>query len=213
VFLTLMVIGLVGLFVMALPAFSHHGVTHNVHGHTNGLGRIGSLRAARSEAMAAAQSGILAAHPTTKSLLRFVPSPRAVCSVLALYGAFGNALMRAAHLQFAIAAVLAFAPALLVEWVVVRPVWNLLFRFQGQPSSPLEALILTEATALVPFRNGKGVVSAIRDGRAVQFSARLASDQISVPVKVGDLLRIEDVDAAQERVTVTPLSTRGSLPE
>ena len=221
-FLTLMVIGLAGLFMMAVPAFARHGHGHAPHGRAVGLGRgalqgrlAGTARAGSAVARATAASSrneVLAAVPSSKSLWRFLPSPRAVCSVLALYGAFGNALVHAAHLGFATAAVVALAPSLLVEWIVVRPVWNLVFRFQGQPSSPLGDLVFTEATAVVPFRNGRGVVSAIRDGRVVQLAARLPDEQASVPVRVGDRLRIEDVDAERERVTVTVLNGTVELP-
>jgi hypothetical protein len=57
----------------------------------------------------------------------------------------------------------------------------------------------------VPFRNGKGVVSTLRDGRRVQFAALLREDQRALPVKVGDRLLIERVDAGRERVTVSIL--------
>ena len=102
-----------------------------------------------------------------------------------------------------IAALAAVVPALLVEWGLVRPVWRLLFRVQGAPSSPLEALVTSEAEAVVPFRNGRGMVSTVRDGRRVQLAATLRQDQRTLRVKVGDRLVIEDVDAARERVTVT----------
>jgi len=219
-----MVIGLVGLLAMAAPAFARHGHAHPVRGHAPplargaaarahslGAGRGGAAAAARG-AQTAGRNEIIAATPTSTSLLRFLPSPRAICSVLALYGAFGNALVHAAHLPFWVAVLAALPPALLVEWFVVRPVWNLVFRFEGRPSSPMADLILSEATAVVPFRNGRGVVSAIRDGRIVQLAARLADDQSSLAVKVGDRLRIEDVDAERERVTVSLLTEPPLLP-
>jgi hypothetical protein len=126
-----------------------------------------------------------------------------VFSVLALYGAFGNAALRAFHLSPALAALSAALPALLVEWTLVRPLWRTLFRFQASESTPLEQLALSDAEAVVPFRNGRGIVSTVRDGRRVQLSACLRSDQLALPVRVGDRLLIEDVDAAKERVTVS----------
>lgn len=214
-----MVAGLVGLFLMALPAFARHGGAH-AHGGRALLGRgamprlpgrsgggsgtalVASQAGAAVRAASAGQEVSQTGGPATR-LLRFVPSPRAICSVLALYGAFGNALIHAAHLRFSTAALVGVAPALLVEYLVVRPVWNLLFRFQGQPSSPLEALLLSEARAVVPFRNGRGLVSVVRDGRVVQLAATLRDDHSALPVKVGDRLRIEDVDGPRERVTVS----------
>jgi hypothetical protein len=149
------------------------------------------------------QHEVVPADAIPDRLLRFLPSPRAICSVLALYGAFGNALERAFHLRVPLAAAAAVVPALLVERFAVRSVWNLVFRYQGQPSSPLEALLLCEARAVVPFRNGRGIVSVVRDGRVVQLSATIREDDRAIPVSVGDRLRIEDVDARRERVTVS----------
>jgi hypothetical protein len=211
-----MVIGLAGLVMMAIPAFGHHGAAHGghgTHGHALGVGRGGGRLLGSAGARGGnATAGNAPVNPTNAmippdvrptTLLRFIPSPRAVCSVLALYGAFANALLRAGHYSFLIAALGAAVPALLVEWFLIRPVWNLVFRFQGQESSRLEELVLCDARAVVPFRNGRGVVSAVRDGRSVQLAARLTDEDAKTPVKVGDRLRIEDVDASRERVTVS----------
>jgi hypothetical protein len=129
-----------------------------------------------------------------------------VFSLLALYGAFGNALVHAAHLTSASAALVALGPALLVEGILIRPVWNLLFRFRAEATSPLEELIFCEAEAVVPFRNGRGVVATIRDGRRIQLGARLCDRDAACPVLFGQRLRIEDVDARRERVTVSLFS-------
>jgi hypothetical protein len=213
-FLTLMVVGLVALVMMALPVFRHHGHGPTAHAGHAALGRGGGTprlaggqasggRAAIVAGTTGAGHEIIPADATLAGFLRFVPSPRAIGSVLALYGAFGNALVHAGRLPFATAALVAALPALLVEYFAVRPLWNLLFRFQGQPSSPLDALLLSEAHAVVPFRNGRGIVSVVRDGRLVQLAATLREDHAALPVKVGDRLRIEDVDARRERVTVS----------
>lgn len=209
-FSTLMVMGLVGLAVMAVPAFGHHGhaphagtLTHGGHaGHASGHG---------GHAPRAGKEIVLADASPSSGILRFVPSPRAICSVLALYGAFGNALVDAAHLPFVEAALAAAIPALAVERFAVAPLWSLLFRLQGKPAAPLAELISSEATAVSAFRNGRGIVAVMRDGRLVQFSARLRADEAALPVKVGERLRVEDVDPARERVTVSLLrpATRG----
>ncbi len=228
-FLTVMVVGLVGLVMMALPVF-RHGHVHAAHGghgghagHAGGhaaIGRGGAAPRLGGGRAGAGRTGlgvgngatagaeVIPADAAPGGLLRFVPSPRAICSVLALYGACGNALVHAGHLRFATAALVAVLPALLFEYAAVRPVWNLLFRFQGQPSSPLDALLLSEAQAVVPFRNGRGMVSVVHDGRVVQLAATLREDHAALPVKVGDRLRIEDVDARRERVTVSVVTCR-----
>ena len=134
---------------------------------------------------------------------RFIPSPRLVFSVLALYGAFANALLHAVHLTPLIAGLVAVLPAVAVERLLVTPLWNLLFRFEGRTSSPLEELVLCEATAVTAFRNGRGIVSLVRDGRLVQFSARLTDAHAAMEVRVGDRLRVEDLDAQRERLIVS----------
>jgi len=194
VFLTLMVVGLVGLVMMAIPALGGHRHLGHIqtHGHVHAHGTSLAHHGGHAHA---ARDG-----------LRFLPSPRALFSISALYGAFGNALVRAAHLSTTRAALIAVVPALLVEWLLIRPIWNLLFRFQGQASAPLEALIMSEAEAVVPFRNGKGIVATVRDGRRVQLQARLSETQAALPVKFGQRLRIEDVDARRECVTVSVIS-------
>jgi hypothetical protein len=196
VFLAVMVVGLVGLVMMAIPALGGHRHLGHIqtHGPAQGHGPVHPHPAGHMHAHAGRDG------------LRFLPSPRALFSVAALYGAFGNALVRAAHLPTGRAALLAFVPALLTEWLLIRPIWNLLFRFQGQASAPLEALIMSEAEAVVPFRNRKGLVATVRDGRRVQLGARLSDSQGPLPVKVGQRLRIEDVDARRERVTVSVIS-------
>ncbi len=218
-----MVVGLTGLFTMAIPAFGRHGHAHAAHGGRAVFARLGGSRllGARAgggtraalmartagDAASAASAGreLFPRETLLARLLRWVPSPRATPTArkTVLYGAFGNALVHAGHLPIHSAAAAATVPALVAERFVVRPVWNLLFRFQGQPSSPLGALLLSEAQAVVPFRNGRGVVSVVRDGRVVQLAATLRPDHAALPVKVGDTVRIEDVDAGRERVTVS----------
>lgn len=215
-FLILMVVGLAGLAMMAVPAFGKHGGAirggHALHAaNVAKLAPIQAASAALTQAGATAGAGHLAQPDASTalvpqhgaSLLRFVPSPRLVFSLLALYGAFGNALLRAVHLAPAWAALAAILPAAAVERFVVTPVWRLMFRFQGQPSRPLAEIVLSEATAVTAFRNGRGIVSVIRDGRSVQFSARLIDAQLSQPIRVGDRLRVEDLDPKRERLTVS----------
>jgi hypothetical protein len=215
VFLALMVAGLTGLVVMAIPAFGRHGHIGTSHGlgaagHSGlplgaGHGGIQAGAAAAGHALTAAGNGAVQAASNSASNLRFVPSPRMIFSVLALYGAFGNVLCGPLHLSTAVAALVAIIPAALLEKFAVTPLWNTLIASQGKPCSPLEALTLCEAEAVTPFRNGKGIVAMERDGRLVQFSAQLLPDQAHLPVQVGDRLRVEEVDTARERMTVTVL--------
>jgi hypothetical protein len=197
-FLTVMVIGLSGLFVLATPAFRHsHAISTTSHG-------LHAAHLLHHQATPRGSHEVVPADASPRPALRFVPSPRAIFSVLALYGAFGN-LFVALHMPFAAAAVLAAVPAFLIERLAVKPLWNLIYRFQGAPSAPLEALIMTEAMAVTPFKNGRGVVSVIRDGRLVQMFARLCDEERAVPVRIGERLRVEEVDTQHERLTVSAL--------
>jgi hypothetical protein len=214
VFLTLMVVGLVGLVMMAVPALfgaghgTDHGAGHAGHlppvdpGHAGHV-HVGHIHAGHAHAHGPSGADKLIAATAVRTGRSFIPSPRAVFSLCALYGACGNALVHAGHLSVTAAALIAIVPALAVERFLIRPVWNLMFRFQAPPSSPLEELILGEAQAVVPFRNGRGLVSIVRDGRRVQLHARLREQDAALPVNFGQRLRIEDVDARQERVTVS----------
>lgn len=199
-FLMLMVIGLAGLLVMALPAFARHG-TGGGHAAHHAL-HVRSTPALPGHGLIK-ETNALAAAKSATGPMRFIPSPRLIFSLLALYGAFGNALLRAAHLSPLVAALVAVLPAAAIERFAVTPLWNLLFRFEGRPSSPLAELVLGDATAVTAFRNGRGIVSIVRDGRLVQFSARLIDAQAALEVRVGDRLRVEDLDAERERLTVS----------
>src|ERR1700761_5852596 len=148
-FLTIMVVGLVGLAVMALPAFGRHAGGHlGAHhgpiaqlghgaghaaqlGHHAAPGHAAPSLAAPGHALATQAQQSTALVPA--GLTRFLPSPRLVFSLLALYGAFANALLHAAHVAPLVAALVAVVPAALVERVLVTPLWRLVFRFQGQP--------------------------------------------------------------------------------
>jgi hypothetical protein len=56
---------------------------------------------------------------------------------------------------------------------------------------------------VTPFRNGRGMVSLVRDGRLVQFAAQLTDAHAGMEVRVGDRLRVEDLDSQRERLTVS----------
>ena len=210
-FLTLMVIGLVGLLMMALPALGgHHHWSSQGGGHggagTHGAAPHADTAAAHADATSARGLNQPALVPAGHSNLRFLLSPRTIFSLCALYGAFGNALVHAAHLSHATAALFAIAPAIVVEWVLVRPIWNLMFRYKADASSPLEQLICAEAQAVSPFRNGRGMITTVRDGRQVQLTACLTEEHAALPVRFGQRLRIEDVDARRERVVVSVIA-------
>ena len=204
-FPVLMVLGLAGLALMALAGFGRHG---HPGGALHGLGQAarGGAHLAHGHSAGAHSAGTGAARAdgaTGAGWLCLIPSPVAIFSLMTLFGAFGYLIARMGHFVPLTAGLLAAAPTLLTERFAVKPLWNLLFRFQGTPSASLDELVFTEATAVTSFRNGRGLVSVERDGRAVQFRAELAASQAALPVRVGDTLLIDEVDASKERVTVS----------
>ena len=205
-FLAFIVIGLVGILLMALPAFSQHGGLGHGHGVGHALGHTAhaphALSAHGVGTALADKSLVPAEVGHTGRLGQLIPSPRTIFSMAALYGAFGNALVHAAHLPTGTAAALAVVPALLVERVLLRPLWTFVFRHQAPPSTAFAALVLAEARALTTFTNGRGLIETTRDGRRIQLLAHLREDQRAVAVEVGTQLVIEDVDATTEGVTV-----------
>ena len=205
-FLILMIAGLFGMALMAIPALGRHG--HGMGGHGQ-LPHAAHLPLAPGHAASLARAGAHAsgvqgtAAGGGNALSRFVPSPRIVFSILAAYGAFGYALVDFFHVSASLSYVLALIPAVLLERLALTPLWNLLLGFQGKPCTPIEHLVMSEAEAVTPFRNGKGIVRVVRDGRDVQFSAHLPQSQAAIPVRVGDKMRIEEVEPDGEHLKVT----------
>jgi hypothetical protein len=100
----------------------------------------------------------------------------------------------------------ALATGVLFERFVVAPLWNLLFRFESTPAATLESSVMDEATAVTAFdRNGQGLIAVEVDGQMVQVLGTLQPGDRAMKVKVlaGSRLRIEDVDAARNRCTVS----------
>ena len=230
-FLWIMATGLLGLILMAIPGMQRHGHSGAAHplappSHGAIPSGAGALRAGAHLARGGARMPVTspsthtpgavrqtageqpaistntgAPPPTGFQVAQLIPSPRAVFSFMAMFGAFGYALLALLPLPFAIVA--ALVPAWAIEKFAVSRLWNYLFQFQGTPATPIESLVLCEAQALTPFRNGKGIVAMEHDGRMVQFSAHLQPAHAAMPVDVGDKLLVEEVDAAQQRVLVS----------
>ena len=208
-FLILMVIGLTGLAMMALPALLQHGGHATAprlpsHGQPHAHAHVPIPRSPLVRA-GVDENVVPAATLVRKGAARWIPSPRGVFTALALYGAFGNLLVDAFHLSTLVSAFAALLPAYLVDRFAVRPLWNLAFRYQGAPSASLDLLVASEVVATTAFRNGRGIVSANREGRVLQLHASLAAEEANQIVNVGDRLRITEVDARRERVTVSVL--------
>jgi hypothetical protein len=94
------------------------------------------------------------------------------------------------------------------EWLAVGPLWRFLFRFASAPAMTLESAVADEARAVTSFdASGHGLVAVELDGQVVQLLATLTAAERNAARKVraGDRLRIEAVDTARNRCTVTYL--------
>lgn len=180
---------------------------HGVHvakgaGHA-GTGHAAPLKAG-GQTHAVAHSGHAQVRhggtSSSHSLLEIL-DPRLLFSVTALFGASGQIAV-SLGLSAGWSALVAVPAAIGLEWAVVGRLWRLAMQFQGQPDSPLETILFDEVEAVTSFRNGKGMVRAVKDGRSVQLVAHLKED-VGDAVRTGDRLRVVEVNPDNERVMVT----------
>lgn len=225
VYLTSLAIGGIGLVAMAVSGSGRHGNNHGSghshgdagHGHAgSGNGGHGHAHAGHSQAGTghtdashtgtshAAAPGAHSNHGT-EALLSLM-SPRTLFSVCLGLGTTGllfrSALQGPALFAVAVAGGWAF------ERFIVTPIWNFTFRFASAPALTLESALMGEATAVTRFdANGQGLIAIEVDGHMVQLLGTLDSSTRAnrAVVLAGTRLRIEDVDAARNRCTVSLL--------
>jgi hypothetical protein len=131
-------------------------------------------------------------------------SPRLLFSVALGLGTAGILLRPILPEPILVATALALG--LIFERFIVTPIWNFTFRFASNPATTLENSVMEEATAVTSFdKNGQGLIAVNVDGQMVQVLGTLHSGDRDMNVKVpaGARLRIEDVDAARNRCTVS----------
>ena len=226
-YLTSLALGGVGLGAMAMSGFLHHapGHGHTAHGHaasghtaqahathghaTHGpaahthAGVVGGHGHANAEATAHGTHG---PHTGVSHSLLSLMSPRVLFSIclglgttgLLLRGFFGGPLLFVA----------ALAGGVLFNRLLVTPIWNFAFRFESNPALTLESATGGEATAVSSFdANGQGLIAIDVDGHMVQVLGTLRAEDRAYRAKVpaGTKLRVEDVDAARNRCTVSLL--------
>jgi hypothetical protein len=198
IYLTALALGGVGLVGMAVGGVGRHGSSpHGAQGHAGAAhpaGHVQTGRAQASHATSQQQSNPLVA----------LMSPRVLFSVALGLGTAGLVLRDFLGGPLLFAASLALG--ILFERFIVAPVWNLAFRFASNPAATLEGSIMDEATAVTAFdRNGQGLIAVEVDGQMVQILGTLQAGDREMKVKVpaGSRLRIQDVDAARNRCTVS----------
>lgn len=190
-------LGAAGLVLMGLSGFVHvAGGHHGGHAHTTG--HAGHHLA---HARAGTRGGGVRASGTRA--LWTLLSPRPLFSALVGFGVVGSLLESkfggAPLLGLAIVGGLAF------EALLVRPLWNFLFRFESAAALTLEYSIGDIARAATNFdAAGNGLVTLELDGQVVQLLGCLRREDrdAGAHVRAGDRVQIDDIDAERNRCTV-----------
>ena len=210
IYLTALALGGVGLAGMAVGGLGRHGHSHgDAHGHAGHAHAAhhtshdaGHHAVAHTHGHAGAHDAH--AHQSSGNALLSLMSPRLLFSVALGLGTAGILLRSILPEPVLFAAALGLG--ILFERLIVSPVWNLTFKFASNPASTLESAVMDEATAVTAFdRNGQGLIAVEVDGQMVQILGTLnpGDRQMNVRVPAGTRLRIEDVDAARNRCTVS----------
>ncbi|HJQ52637.1 MAG TPA: hypothetical protein VJ825_02230 [Gemmatimonadaceae bacterium] len=216
------VLGAAGMAAMAFLGFtsshagSHHG-GHDTSGHEmHGTGAPHAITHSRGAATPS-HAGHLHGHSSHlhaddwKTHAWSWLSPRVLFNVLVGFGATGLVFERLVGPVLALP--IALIGGIAFESVVVRPLFNSLFRFESQPAQTLESAIMSEARAVTGFdANGNGLVSVELGGEVVQILGTLTADERTAGVRVrsGDSVRIEEVDAARNRCVVSRIGLGGT---
>ena len=194
-------LGGIGLGSMAVAGLGARGGSH--HG--------GHAPAAHTHAPAGSHHHDVAdirgvAPPAIMRGFSALISPRIVFSFLVGFGA-GGVLLRHTLGGIVLVAVAALV-GVLFERLLVAPLWRFSHRFESAPAITLESAITDDAQAVSSFdARGQGLVAIELDGQVVQVLGTLRSEdlQAGVRVRAGDRLRIEEVDGARNRCTVSYL--------
>lgn len=210
IYLTALALGGVGLVGMAVGGLGRHGGHSGNHahaGHDSHIGHGGGNHAAGHASHVTSRGetahGEAAPGQSSSPLLALI-SPRVWFSVALGFGTAGLVLNNLVSGPELFAASL--GAGILFERLIVTPIWNFAFRFASNPATTLESSVMDEATAVTAFdRNGQGLIAVQVDGQMVQLLGTLQSGdrEMNVKVPVGSRLRIQDVDAARNRCTVS----------
>ena len=131
-------------------------------------------------------------------------SPRVLFNVLVGFGATGLIVERLVGPVLALP--IAVGGGIAFESLVVRPLFNSLFKFESGPAQTLESAIMSEARAVTGFdSNGNGLISVELGGEVVQILGTLTPDErkARVRVRAGDTVRVEEVDSVRNRCIVS----------
>ncbi|UBV45244.1 hypothetical protein LAJ19_20820 (plasmid) [Deinococcus taeanensis] len=209
VYLSAAAFGLLGLLAMAGLGLAHghspgarpHGGTLPRHPAPHSAPQAGPVHSPHSASPGGSWLG-------TALLLT---SPRVVFSVLLGFGLVGLVLtglpLTAAWSAGAVWLGAGMGGLAFERWVT-GPYWNALMTFQSRPARSLSSTVLSAAQAVTDFdQDGHGLVllefeGEIRQLLAVQSAAERAG---GLRIRLGDRVRVEQVDEERHRCTVSQL--------
>ena len=202
-YITSLLLGVVGLGAMAVTGLGARGGSHGHAGHAGPGGHAGHTGHGGPAGHAGHAHNAHAGHGTAGRVLALM-SPRLLFSLALGFGASGLLLRPMVGEPLLIAG--AVLGAVLFDRVLVSPLWNFSMRFASKPAATLESAVSDEATAVTAFdNNGEGIVSLEVDGQVVQILATLQPNDrlLGTRVRVGQKVRIEEVNTEKNCCTVS----------
>jgi len=193
---TLLLIGILGLLAQMLLGGAHIGhLGHHAHvGHAHG-GHAGHSHAGQHGHGQHHDQAHHGEQSRGLSPLWTLLSPLTFFSICLGMGATGL-LLKHLHLRTGLVALAALLGGLVFYGLIIRPLWNVMFRFASTPSTALAGTVAKEAEALTRFDStGKGLVRVTIDGQIVRILATLEpEDRAEGAVRPGDRLTVTSVD-------------------
>ena len=180
-----------------------HGIAH-VAGHGHDLSHAGGHAHVAHTHAGHTHAAPNAHHDGWKSNLWSWLSPRVLFNFLVGFGATGLVVERLVGPVLALP--IAIAGGVAFEALVVRPIFNSLFRFESSPAQTLESALMSEGRAVTGFdAGGNGLISLELGGEVVQvLGTQLGEERAAgVRIRAGDTVRIEEVDSRRNRCTVS----------
>jgi len=201
------VLGAAGMTAMAFLGFaSSHGGAHQSHA-TSGHELHGVGGVPHSHVIAHSHGDLHVINTASqgwKSHAWSWLSPRVMFNFLVGFGATGLIVERLVGPVLALP--IAIVGGISFETFIVRPIFNSLFRFESQPAQTLESALMSEGKAVTGFdANGNGLISLELGGEVVQvLGSQLKEERAAgVRIRAGDVVRIEEIDSARNRCTVS----------
>ena len=198
-YLFAIIVGVVGLGAMAIGGLGRHG--HGVsHGHAGG--HHGGHHGATHDGHGVSH-GVTTGTRITGWVLM---SPRLLFAALLGFGLAGVALRSLLVGKLLLLA--AIVAGIAIERLFVNPLWNLAMRFASNPALTLESATFGEGKVVSNFdQNGQGIIAVEVDGQVQQILATLSAGDLArgARVRAGQLVRVDEVDGARHRCTVSVL--------